>query len=267
MQNIGNWAMNGGIMTEDRYQMRVDYCMTQQYIWEILGQSYATFKDSGIQSQYVAFKSEMEQKIANMEKRPSFSSGTVTVDVGTTTTLSDSNGVLKDYASIDKTVNGIRITHNYGENTMKVTVNEGCNLESYTFKTDEMLSWGLVKEESKNHDTTVYITFKSGVQNQLYALNYNDPVSMSLGLKINQFGKLELSKLNEDGDLIDGSVFRVEGDNYSKDVTVKGGKIVIDKLKRRQLHCKRIVSTVTDICLIQRHIMLQLIQMKQQNKQ
>ena len=232
MQNTGNWAMNGGIMTDDRYQMRLDYCMTQQYIWEILGQSNATFKDSGIQSQYIAFKAEMEQKIANMEKIPSFSRETVTVDVGTTTTLSDSNGVLKDYASIDRTVNGIRIIHNHGENTMKVIVDENCNLESYIFTVEEMKNWGLIKEESRNHDTTVYITFKSGVQNQLYALNYNDPISMALTLKINQFGKLELSKLNEDGDLIDGSVFRVEGDNYSKDVTVKGGKIVIDKLKR-----------------------------------
>ena len=66
---------------------------------------------------------------------------------------------------------------------------------------------------------------------------------MSLQLQINAFGKLELSKLSEDGDLIDGAVFRIEGDNYSKDVTVTNGKIVVDKLKKRFLYCKRIVST------------------------
>ena len=43
--------------------------------------------------------------MANMELTPSFTSSTITVDVGTTTTLTDSNGVLSSYASIDKTVN------------------------------------------------------------------------------------------------------------------------------------------------------------------
>lgn len=148
-------------MTEERTQMKIDYCLTQQYIWEILGQSTATFRDSSIQNQYVAFKAEIEQKIANMEKTPSFTKETITVDAGTTTTLIDKNGVLKDYASVDRAVNGIRITHNYGENTMNVTVDENCNLESYIFTVDELQNWGLIKEESRNHDTTVYITFKS----------------------------------------------------------------------------------------------------------
>lgn len=228
----GDWAMNGGIMTEANKQKKLNYCFTQQYIWESLGQSNARFKNSSIQSQYEAFKTEMESKLANFERKPSFTSSTVTVDAGTTTTLTDSNGVLKDYVSIDKTVNGIRIVHNYGENTMKVTVDENCSLESYVFTNDEMESYGLIKEETKNCNTTVYISFKEGVQDQIIALNYNDPVTMSLSLKINSFGKLELSKLDTEGDLVDGSIFRVKGDNYNKEVKVKGGKIVLDKLKK-----------------------------------
>lgn len=224
--------MNGGIMTEANTQKKLDYCFTQQYIWESLGQSNARFIDSSIQSQYEAFKVEMEAKLANFERKPSFTSSTVTVDAGTTTTLTDSNGVLKDYASIDKKVNGIRIVHNYGENTMQVIVDEDCQLESYIFTNDEMESYGLIKEETRNHNTTVYISFKEGVQDQIIALNYNDPITMSLSLQINSFGKLELSKLDTDGDLVDGSIFRVKGDNYNKEVEVKGGKIVLDKLKK-----------------------------------
>ena len=30
-----------------------------------------------------------------------------------------------------------------------------------------MKNWGIIKEESENHDTTVYFTFEEGVQNQL----------------------------------------------------------------------------------------------------
>lgn len=233
----GDWAMNGGIMTEANKQKKLNYCFTQQYIWETLGQSNATFKDSSIQSQYVSFKNEVDTKLSNYEKKPSFTSSTITINAGETTTLTDSNGVLKDYASIDKTVNGIRIVHSHGENTMNVIVDENCTLESYIFTNDEMESYGMIKEETKNNNTTVYISFKEGVQDQIIALGYNDPVTMSLSLKINAFGKLELSKLNTEGDLVDGAIFRVEGENYSKDVTVTNGKITLDKLKKRLLYC------------------------------
>ena len=90
--------------------------------------------------------------------------------------------MLEDYTSIDKTVNGIRIVHNHGENTINITVEENCDLQSYTFTKQELESYGLIKEQSKNQNTTVYITFKEGVQNQLYAMNYNFPVSMSFNL-------------------------------------------------------------------------------------
>jgi len=243
----GDYVVNGGILSADMKWRMLNYVFTQQYIWEVLGQTSSKFKDADIQSQYVSFKAEVDQKLANIARKPSFSNTTVTVDVGTTTTLKDSNGVLKDYNSLDKTTDGIRIVHKKGENTMQITVNESCSLESYKFTDAMMESWGMIKTETIDNDTTVYITFRKGVQDQIFALHYNDPVTMSLDLKINQYGKLELSKLNEDGNLIDGSIFRVEGNNYSKDVTVTNGKIVIDKLKRRQLYCKGNFCSVSDI--------------------
>lgn len=198
----------------------------------IYGQSSATFVNSSTQNEYVAFKNDIINKINSMQTKPSFSDSTVTVEVGQTTTLTDSNGVLAQYASIDKTINGIRFLHNYGENTIAITVNEDCTIEDYRITDTMMEEWGLIKEQTRNYDTTLYIEFPGDVQNQIYSLHYNDPVSMALNLKVNLFGRLELSKLNEDGDLIDGSTFLVEGDNYSKEVVVKGGKIVVDKLKR-----------------------------------
>lgn len=239
----GDYAVDGGILAADMKWVKEHYVFTQQMIWQVLNQTTATFRDTEVQNRYLAFKAEVEQKMATMELQPSFTESTITLDVGTTTTLTDSYGVLSSYVSIDRTVNGIRIQHNYGENTMNVTVSEDCSIESYVFSIQEMESYGLIKEETRNHDTTVYITFKAGVQNQLYAMNYNDPVSMSLSLQINSFGKLELSKLNTEGDLIDGAVFEVKGpNNFSQDVTVTGGKITLDKLRKRQLYCKREVG-------------------------
>ena len=96
-----------------------------------------------------------------------------------------------------------------------------------------MKSWGIIKEETADQDSTVYFVFKEGVQNQLYTLNYNDPVTMLLDLKIDQYGRLELSKLNTNRDLVDGAIFTVTGENgFNQDVQVKGGKITLERLKK-----------------------------------
>lgn len=238
-EKYGDYVVDGGISVDRKKQ----FALVQQFIWESLGQSNATFTNASTQSEYVALKKEITNKINRMQTKPSFSGNTVTIDAGSSITLTDSNGVLTDYTSMDKTVDGIRLQHNKGENTMMITVSDDCTKENYRISDAMMKQWGCLKDGTQDYDTTFYLDFPTGVQDQIYSLNYNDPVTMSLQLQINAFGKLELSKLNEDGDLIDGAVFRIEGDNYSKDVTVTNGKIVVDKLKKRFLHYKRIVST------------------------
>lgn len=229
----GDYTVDGGILASDMIWVKEAYVFTQQYIWETLGQSNATFIDSAVQSRYVAFKNEVNSKIDNMQRKPSFSNTTITLEAGETTTLTDTNGVLADYTSIDKTTEGIRITHNKGENTMNITVNEDCTRENYRISDEMMKSWGIIKEETKDNDTTIYFSFREGVQNQLYAMHYNDPVTMNLDLKINLLGNLELNKLNTNGDLVEGAVFNVTGANgFNQDVEVTNGKITLEKIKK-----------------------------------
>ena len=167
-----------------------------------------------------------------MQTKPSFSDTTITIDAGDSIVLTDSNGVLKDYNSLDKTVDGIRFQHNEGENTMTITVSDDCTKESYNVSDSTMKEWGCIKEGTQDYDTTFYLEFPTGVQNQIYSLNYNDPVTLAISLKINLSGNLELSKLNTNGDLVDGSVFTVTGPGYNGDVTVKNGKITLEKIKK-----------------------------------
>ena len=238
-EKYGDYVISGGTMSEANEEKKMDYVFTQQMIWEVLGQSNAEFRDSSIQKDYVSFKKEVNEKIANMKLQPSFIDDTITINVGETKTITDSNNVLKDYVSFDKTVDGIRIQHTKGQNTLKITVDEECTRETYRISESTMKSWGIIKEETENHDSTVFFTFEEGVQNQLYALNYNDPVSMLLDLKINSYGKLELTKLNENGDLVDGAIFTITGvDGYSEDVEVKNGRIVVENLKQGTYYIK-----------------------------
>ena len=217
----GDLVVDIGIQAQDKYYIRLDYVFTQQYIWEALGQSSASFLDENIQRQYNLFKVKINEKIANMEKRPSFSNTTVELEAGNSKVITDTNGVLKDYSSIEKVINNIKFTHIKGENTLSITVSDDCKIESLKISEETMKSWGMIKEESKNYDTTIYFSFSKGVQNQLYSMHYNNPIGLSINVKVNLVGKLELTKLNSNGDLIDGSIFRITGpNNFSKEVTV-----------------------------------------------
>ena len=229
----GGYVVDGGILANDMKWVKQAYVFTQQYIWETLGQSNATFRDSTVQADYVAFKNDINNKINNMQTRPSFDATTIEIEAGETKVLNDTNGVLADYSSIDNTKDNVRFQHNKGENTLTITVSEDCTVESLNISDSTFQSWGLIKEESRDQDTTVYFSFTTGVQDQLMALHYNDPVPMAMSLKINLFGKIELTKLSTNNDLIDGAVFNITGpDGYNQDVTVKNGKITVEKLKR-----------------------------------
>ncbi len=228
-----DYVVDGGIMDDSwAYDVRLSYVFTQQYIWEILGQSNATFIDGNIQSRYVDFKNDIENQINEMSKKPSFNDSTINIQAGESKTIEDTNGVFSQYNSIDKTQDGIRFIHTKGNNSLTISVDENTNLENYNISNRTFASWGLIKEDTEDLDTNIFFQFADGVQNQIYALNYNDPVALNFSLKIDLFGKLELTKLNTNNDLINGSKFRVKGNNYDNEIEVTNGKITIDKFKK-----------------------------------
>lgn len=224
----GDYVLDGGISADRKLQ----YVLVQQFIWETLGQSNATFVDSSIQSQYEALKNTINSQINSTAARPSFDATTIELDAGDTYTATDSNGILASYNSIDATTNGVRFQHTKGENTLTITVSENCEFESLRVSDATTIGWGLIKEGTEDNDTTIYFEMDDGAQDQLYALHYDDPVSLAFSLKINLLGNLELSKLNTNGDLVDGSVFTVKGPGYNGDVTVQNGKILLEKIKK-----------------------------------
>lgn len=232
-KNNGGYTVDGGILASDMKWVKWDYVFTQQYIWEILGQSNATFINADEQQGYVDFKNRINNEIASIERRPSFNGNTITIQAGETKTINDSNGVLAEYGTIDNTKDGIRFVHQNGSNSMTISVDENTNLENYRISDNTFREWGMIKNGTEDNDTMVYFEFAAGVQNQLYCMSYNDPVTLNFSLAIETFGKLELQKLNTNGDLVNGAIFNVTGPNeYNQDITVTNGKITIDKLKK-----------------------------------
>lgn len=232
-KNNGGYTVDGGILASDIKWVKWDYVFTQQYIWEILGQSNAIFINADEQQGYVDFKNRINNEIASIERRPSFNGNTITIQAGETKTINDSNGVLAEYGTIDNTKDGIRFVHQNGSNSMTISVDENTNLENYRISDNTFREWGMIKNGTEDNDTMVYFEFAAGVQNQLYCMSYNDPVTLNFSLAIETFGKLELQKLNTNGDLVNGAIFNVTGPNgYNQDITVTNGKITIDKLRK-----------------------------------
>lgn len=225
----GDYVVNGGMSN----QVKKDYAYTQQYIWQTLGQSNASFTNSTYQAEYEDYKREIDNTISNIEKRPSFDGSSITIQAGESKTITDEYGVFSKYESVNKTQDGITFKHNKGENSLTISVDENTNLENYNISDSTFKSWGLIREDTQDNDTMIYFEFKDGVQNQLYSMHYNDPISLRMSLKIETFGKLELQKLNTNGDLVNGAVFNVRGPNdFNQDVEVRNGKITIEKLKK-----------------------------------
>lgn len=224
----GDYVVDGGMTSN----IKQDYAFTQQMMWEVLGQSSATFVNPSVQSAYENFKQNIRNQMNAVRQRPSFDNTTITIQAGETKQIDDTNGVLSSYASIDRTENGIRIQHTRGENSMYISVDENIDTEFYTITDNMFKNWGMIKEGTINNDTTIYFEFADGVQNQLYALNYNDPVTLSINMNIELYGKIELTKLDTEHNLIDGAIYNVSGENYNQDVVITNGKIVLDKIKK-----------------------------------
>ena len=128
---------------------------------------------------------------------------------------------------------------------MQFIATEACTVENYTITDDMFLEWGFIKEETEERNTTVYIEFADGVQDQIYSIDYNDPVTLRINLNIEALGKLEIIKTDTEGNVINGSVFKVTGpDNYSQDVTLSNGKILIDNLKAGQYSIREVQAPV-----------------------
>lgn len=229
----GGYVVDGGILAASMIDVKKAYVYTQQYIWETLGQSSATFVNSTYQAEYQAFKERIDNEINQISARPSFNGKTITITAGESKTITDTNGVLSAYNSIDKTQDGVRYQHSAGSNSMTITVYDSVETENIRISDSTFQSWGMVKGETEEHDTTVYFEFSSGIQDQLYAMHYNDPVTLNLSLKIELLGNLELKKLETTGKLVDGAIYNVSSSNgYNKDVTVTNGKITLEKLKK-----------------------------------
>jgi len=227
---LGWYSKHGDVLLESGNigTLKYDYAFTQMMIWESQGTG-STFTDSSVQARYESFKADINNQIAQKSKLPSFDGGNIEMNAGDTVTLTDTNGVLSGFNSCDGTLDGIRFEHTKGSNDLKITVSENCNTENFILNFNKCRQIGLYRHDGGTDFRHYH--FGSHQQN-IYSNYYPDDPVVSLSMKINLYGKLELTKTNDKDQLVDGSVFKLKGktNGYEKDVTVQNGKILVEQI-------------------------------------
>lgn len=161
-----------------------DYQTTQIMIWERRGWSFSTTP-----SYYNAKKAAVQAKIANHTKTPSFSGQTLTINVGETVHLEDTNGVLSMYMKS----HGYKAGSSYEEkgftfywwnNTLSMRANADAD-ESSTFR--------FLNVPSSDQGTNI-VYVNPGNQSTSPLRNISDPSRFTINFNVQKYGKIEIVK-------------------------------------------------------------------------
>lgn len=221
---------------------------TQLLIWEtVVGERDADFNKVGtggksaiveqistnhpLYSQIMSYYNSIAASVQRHSKVPSFLAKSVgkaqNIELewngeAYTATLTDTNGVLSDYA-FSASASGIRFSVN--GNTLSITVD------------DALSDTVTITAEKRNSQRRGVITWTDGVYGPngklqdtvTYAQTVNDPVKGYLNIKVS-YGSTKIVKTSEDGK-VEGISFTITGNGVNKTVvTGAGGVIQIDNL-------------------------------------
>lgn len=150
---------------------------------------------------------------------PSFLSTAQIVDSDGSITLTDTNGVLKDMVIVDD--GGLDVSINGNTLTVKGTTS--------TNETDIVL-----KKNIPASETGVSVYYTADDCQAVATFKISDVMQKSMKVKINQFGRLELTKYNSDQSAtVPDTTYHITGpDGYDKNYTTdENGQIILEHLE------------------------------------
>ena len=128
--------------------------------------------------------------------KPSFDSNSYTLDIGESITLTDTKGILSKYNV--KSSDGLSVTKSGNKLTITATASAKDNSEIILSNVPS----------SKQGDSIMYWDGVAGHQKTAVFL-VNDPTFAYIDVKVNKYGSLKLAKIDEDGNKVAGTSFKV----------------------------------------------------------
>lgn len=181
------------------------YVAVQQMLWELFGGETL----STTVSNYANRKQFVESEISKYNTRPSFHNQRVTVKVGETVTITDTNGVFANYA-MDNLTNTANVTLRQEGNRLHITANANSN-------TNGTVSIARIPKEFAN----AALVYQVGNFQRVSVLHVEDPMSVNIPIDVLKEGHAEVLKVDEETGLpLEGAVFRfVTSDGQEKELT------------------------------------------------
>ena len=193
-----------------------NYGITQNIIWEEFGDTLLTTQLPN----YANRKNEILAKVANHKIKPSFANQNITLNVGDSITLTDTNNVLSKYGNLLENSANLQIEKN--GNILKLTA-------TTSSKESGKLQYSMVPKDQVGQS---FIYKKPGEQT-VATFKLSNVGEMNLAIKVNLNGNIKLKKVDEDtGKAVPNTKMKFEYNEQTKElVTDMNGLAQIDGLK------------------------------------
>ncbi|OSQ81432.1 SpaA isopeptide-forming pilin-related protein, partial [Listeria monocytogenes] len=193
-----------------------NYGITQNIIWEEFGDTLLTTQLPN----YANRKNEILAKVANHKIKPSFANQNITLNVGDSITLTDTNNVLSKYGNLLENSANLQIEKN--GNILKLTATDSS-------KESGKLQYSMVPKDQVGQS---FIYKKPGEQT-VATFKLSNAGEMNLGIKVNLNGNVKLKKVDEDtGKVVPNTKMKFEYSGQTKEiVTDTNGLAQINDLK------------------------------------
>lgn len=160
-------------------QTMYDYAVGQLMIWEHFGY----VPTSHTVPNYASRKAEINNAISNYYLRPSFDKQSITINVGESVTLTDTNGVLSQFQGTQSNLKGISVSRNGNQLTISATADaESTSTFSWNKIPSSMVGQSFVHRKSNGQD--------------IATLMRNDPTPFDLNIRV-VAGRVKFNKTGE----------------------------------------------------------------------
>lgn len=199
------------------------YAITQGLLWRVIhNDDSLKYIRTNTTPDFNATKVAWNQIMADVDRYyvlPSFANSSQSVDFDGTIQLTDTNGVLSDMVvsdngGLDVSIQGSQLVVNGNSNTSdEVTIT--------------------LKKNIPAGETGTSIVYTAPDCQAVASFKVDNPMDAKLKIKINRFGKLELTKFNEDkSGTVPETTYRITGPNGFDEThtTNDDGKIILNRL-------------------------------------
>jgi len=210
----------------------VNEYMTQLMIWEAQGVHPTSISGAFSMTQYNTFKNAVNARIADFHKKPSFDNQSITLNVGESVTLTDTNGIFSLY---EQTGNTAGVTVSKSGNRVTLTALASSNDSG-------SVSFGFAIGNSYK-GTSIY--YRHPNTQDVIVAKVHAGTSTSLNIKVNKEGYGQIVKRSADtGNNLSGARYRVTN---NRDSSVEYLTTGTDGTIRSKAYLHGTVLTITEV--------------------